>query len=113
MGISWGYWSALKGSAPLVLTLGSTDGFKYKENGGSSASFSGGIPFRNTPDAVDITSRLVDDEELKSKFSFVFTDEQNNVETIDYIVSKRTDNYITHRQPLANAGKVIKQLNIN
>ena len=113
LGISWGYWSALKGSAPLVLTLGSTDGFKYKENGGSSASFSGGIPFRNTPDAVDITSRLVDDEELKSKFSFVFTDEQNNVETIDYIVSKRTDNYITHRQPLANAGKVIKQLNIN
>ena len=113
LGISWGYWSALKGSAPLVLTLGSTDGFKYKENGGSSASFSGGIPFRNTPDAVDITSRLVDDEELKSKFSFVFTDEQNNVETIDYIVSKRTDNYITHRQPLANAGKIIKQLNIN
>ena len=113
LGISWGYWSALKGSAPLVLTLGSTDGFKYKENGGSSASFSGGIPFRNTPDAVDITSRLVDDEELKSKFSFVFTDEQNNVNTIDYIVSERTDNYITHRQPLANAGKVIKQLNIN
>lgn len=113
LGISWGYWSALKGSAPLVLTLGSTEGFKYKENGGSSASFSGGIPFRNTPDAVDITSRLVDDEELKSKFSFVFTDEQNNVNTIDYIVSERTDNYITHRQPLANAGKVIKQLNIN
>ena len=113
LGISWGYWSALKGSSPLVLTLGSTDGFKYKENGGSSASFSGGIPFRNTPDAVDITSRLVDDEGLKSKFSFVFTDEQNNVSTIDYIVSERTDNYITHRQPLANAGKVIKQLNIN
>ena len=113
LGISWGYWSALKGSAPLVLTLGSTDGFKYKENGGSSASFSGGIPFRNTPDAVDITSQLVDDEELKSKFSFVFTDEQDNVNTIDYIVSERTDNYITHRQPLANAGKVIKQLNIN
>ncbi len=113
LGISWGYWSALKGSAPLVLTLGSTDGFKYKENGGSSASFSGGIPFRNTPDAVDITSRLVDDEGLKSKFSFVFTDEQNNVNTVDYIVSERTDNYITHRQPLANAGKVIKQLNIN
>lgn len=113
LNVTWGYWSALKGSAPLVLTLGSTDGFKYKENGGSSASFSGGIPFRNTPDAVDITSRLVDDEDLKSKFSFVFTDEQNNVSTIDYIVSERTDNYITHRQPLANAGKVIKQLNIN
>ena len=113
LGISWGYWSALKGSSPLVLTLGNTDGFKYKENGGSSASFSGGIPFRNTPDAVDITSQLVDDEGLKSKFSFVFTDEQNNVDTIDYIVSERTDNYITHRQPLANAGKVIKQLNIN
>ena len=113
LGISWGYWSALKGSAPLVLTLGSTDGFKYKENGGSSASFSGGIPFRNTPDAVDITSQLVDDEGLKSKFSFVFTDEQDNENTIDYIVSERTDNYITHRQPLANAGKVIKQLNIN
>ncbi|MBO5672778.1 MAG: hypothetical protein J6S09_00650 [Paludibacteraceae bacterium] len=113
LGISWGYWSALKGSAPLVLTLGSTDGFKYKENGGSSASFSGGIPFRNTPDAVDITSQLVDDEGLKSKFSFVFTDEQNSVETVDYIVSNVTTGFITHRQPLANAGKVIKQLNIN
>ena len=113
LGISWGYWSALKGSSPLVLTLGSTDGFKYKENGGSSASFSGGIPFRNTPDAVDITSQLVDDEGLKSKFSFVFTDEQNSVETVDYIVSNVTTDFITHRQPLANAGKVIKQLNIN
>ena len=32
LGISWGYWSALKGSAPLVLTLGSTNGFKYGNN---------------------------------------------------------------------------------
>lgn len=113
LGISWGYWSALMGSSPLVLTLGSTDGFIYKNAGNSSASFSGGIPFRNTPDAVDITSQLVDDEGLKSKFSFVFTDEQNNVETVDYIVSNVTTGFITHRQPLANAGKVLKQLNIN
>lgn len=113
LGISWGYWSALMGSSPLVLTLGSTDGFIYKNAGKSSASFSGGIPFRNTPDAVDITSQLVDDEGLKSKFSFVFTDEQNGVETIDYIVSNVTSGFTTHRQPLATAGKIIKQLNIN
>lgn len=113
LGITWGYWAELKSSAPLVLTLGSTDGFKYAVNGGSSASFSGGIPFRNTPDAADITYQLVDDEGLKSKFSFVFTDEQNNVVTTDYIASEVTSNYTTHRQPLATANKVITNLNIN
>lgn len=112
LGISWGYWSALKGSAPLVLTLGSTDGFKYGNNSGSSASFSGGIPFRNTPDAADITYQLVDDEGLKSKFSFVFTDEQGT-QTYDYIASELTSNYTTHRLPLATANKVIDSLNIN
>jgi hypothetical protein len=113
LGISWGYWSALKGTAPLVLTLGRTDGFKYGNNSGSSASFSGGIPFRNTPDAADITYQLVDDDGLKSKFSFVFTDEQNNVVTTDYIASELTSNYTTHRLPLATANMVIDTLNIN
>ena len=112
LGIRWGYWSALKGSAPLVLTLGSTNGFKYGNNSGSSASFSGGIPFRNTPDAADITYQLVDDEGLKSKFSFVFTDEQGT-QTYDYIASELTSNYTTHRLPLAIANKVTTQLNIN
>ena len=113
LGITWGYWAELKSSAPLVLTLGSTEGFEYAVNGGSSASFSGGIPFRNTPDAADITYQLVDDEGLKSKFSFVFTDEQNNVVTTDYIASEVTSNYTTHRLPLAIANKVIDSLNIN
>ena len=113
LGITWGYWAELKSSAPLVLTLGSTEGFQYAVNGGSSASFSGGIPFRNTPDAADITYQLVDDEGLESKFSFVFTDEQNNVVTTDYIASEVTSTYTTHRQPLATANKVIANLNIN
>lgn len=113
LGITWGYWAEIKSSAPLVLTLGSTEGFVYAVNGGSSASFSGGIPFRNTPDAADITYQLVDDEGLKSKFSFVFTDEQNNVVTTDYIASEVTSSYTTHRQPLTTANKVITNLNIN
>lgn len=113
LGISWGYWSALMGSSPLVLTLGSTDGFIYKNAGNSSATFSGGIPFHNTPDAVDITYQLVDDEGLKSKFSFVFTDDKDNVETVDYIASEVTSDFITHRQPLSTAGKVTQLLNIN
>lgn len=112
LGISWGYWAALKSSAPLVLTLGNTDGFKYAVNGGSSASFSGGIPFRNTPDAVDITYQLVTDE-LDSKFSFVFTDVQGATETFDYIASEVTSSFITHRQALSNNNKAIQQLNIN
>ena len=112
LGISWGYWAALKSSAPLVLTLGNTDGFKYAVNGGSSASFSGGIPFRNTPDAVDITYQLVTDE-LDSKFSFVFTDAQGVVETTDYVASESTSNYTTYHQPLSNNNKIIQQLNIN
>jgi len=113
LGISWGYWAALKSSSPLVLTLGSTDGFKYGNNGGSSASFSGGIPFRNTPDAVDITYQLVDDEGLQSKFSFVFTDEAGNVKNIDHIASTVTSNLTTHRQPLAMDNTVTQMLNIN
>ena len=113
LGISWGYWAALESSSPLVLTLGNTDGFVYKVHKGSSASFSGGILFRNTPDAADITYQLVDDEGLESKFSFVFTDEQNIEETTDYIASEVTSTYTTHRQPLATAGKLINQLNIN
>ena len=113
LGISWGYWSALTGSSPLVLTLGSTEGLKYGDSGNSSASFSGGIPFRNTPDAVDITSQLVDDEGLKSKFSFVFTDKDGQKETVDYIASEVTSNFVTHRQPLSIADKVPQLLNIN
>lgn len=113
LGISWGYWSALTGSSPLVLTLGSTEGLKYGDSGNSSASFSGGIPFRNTPDAVDITSQLVDDDGLQSKFSFVFTDKDGQKETVDYIASKVTSSFVTHRQPLSIAGKVPKLLNIN
>ena len=113
LGISWGYWSALTGSSPLVLTLGSTEGLKYGDSGNSSASFSGGIPFRNTPDAVDITSQLVDDEGLKSKFSFVFTDKDGQKETVDYIASEVTSSFVTHRQPLSIAGKVPQLLNIN
>ena len=112
LGISWGYWAALKSSSPLVLTLGNTDGFSYAVNGGSKASFSGGIPFRNTPDAVDITYQLVTDE-LDSKFSFVFTDAQGGVETTDYVASEVTSNYTTYRQPLSTANKVPQMLNIN
>ena len=112
LGISWGYWAALKSSAPLVLTLGNTDGFKYAVNGGSKASFSGGIPFHNTPDAVDITYQLVTDE-LDSKFSVVISDAQGNTETVDYIATEVTSNFTTHRQPLATAGKITQKLNIN
>ena len=113
LNVTWGYWSALKSSSPLVLTLGSTDGFKYGTNSGSSASFSGGIPFRNTPDAADITYRFVDDDGLKSKFSFVFTDEQGQETTTDYLVSDVTSSFVTHRQPLSNNNKVVQKLNIN
>ena len=112
LGISWGYWAEIKSSAPLVLTLGSTEGFKYAVNGGSSASFSGGIPFHNTPDAVDITYQLVNNE-LDSKFSFVFTDEQGATETVNYIATEVTSKFVTHRQPLTTANKAIQQLNIN
>lgn len=112
LGISWGYWAELKSSAPLVLTLGNTDGFKYAVNGGSTASFSGGIPFHNTPDAVDITYQLVTND-LDSKFSVVITDAQGNTETVDYIATEVTSNFTTHRQPLATAGKITQMLNIN
>ena len=112
LGISWGYWAALKSSAPLVLTLGSTEGFSYAVNGGSNATFSGGIPFRNTPDAADITYQLVEPD-LDSKFSFVFTDDQGNVETTNYTATDINSGFITHRQPLSTAGKAIQQLNIN
>lgn len=112
LGISWGYWAALKSSSPLVLTLGNTDGFSYAVNGNSAASFSGGIEFRNSPDAVDITYQLVTDE-LDSKFSFVFTDVQGATETFDYIASEVTSSFITHRQALSNNNKAIQQLNIN
>lgn len=112
LGISWGYWAALKSSAPLALTLGSTEGFKYAANSGSMVSFSGGIPFRNTPDMVDITYKLVNDE-LDSKFSFVFTDEQGGAETVDYVASEPTSNFVTHHQPLSIANKATQTLNIN
>ena len=112
LGISWGYWAALKSSAPLVLTLGSTEGFSYAVNGGSTATFSGGIPFRNTPDAADITYQLVESD-LDSKFSFVFTDEQGNVETTDFTATEVNSGFTTHRQALSTAGKAIQQLNIN
>ena len=112
LGISWGYWAALKSSAPLVLTLGNTDGFKYAVNGGSKASFSGGIPFHNTPDAVDFTYQLFTDE-LDSKFSVVITDAQGNTETVDYIATESTSDFTTYRQPLATAGKLTQMLNIN
>ena len=112
LGISWGYWAALKSSAPLVLTLGNTDGFKYAVNGDSKASFSGGIPFHNTPDAVDFTYQLVTND-LDSKFSVVITDAQGNTETVDYIATEVTSSFTTHRQPLATAGKLTQMLNIN
>ena len=113
LNVTWGYWSVLKGSSPLVLTLGNTDGFQYAVNSGSTATFSGGIPFRNTPDAADITYKFVDDDGLKSKFSFVFTDADGQVETTDFIVSDKTSSYVTHRQDLATDNKIIQQLNIN
>ena len=112
LGISWGYWAALKSSAPLALTLGSTEGFKYAVNGKSKASFSGGIPFHNTPDAVDFTYQLVTND-LDSKFSVVITDAQGNTETVDYIATEVTSSFTTHRQPLATAGKLTQMLNIN
>lgn len=112
LGISWGYWAALKSSAPLALTLGSTESFKYGANSGSKVSFSGGIPFRNTPDMVDITYKLVNDK-LDSKFSFVFTDEQGGAETVNYVASEPTSNFVTHHQPLSIANKSTQTLNIN
>ena len=112
LGISWGYWAELKSSAPLVLTLGNTDGFQYAVNGGSTATFSGGIQFRNTPDAADITYQMLE-EDLDSKFSFVFTDAQGQAETTDYTATEVTSGFVTRRQPLYNDNKVIQQLNIN
>ena len=110
--VSWGYWAVLMSSAPLVLTLGDTTDFAYERAGNSSAKFSGGIPFRNTPDAADITYQLVESD-LDSKFSFVFTDDQGNVETTNYTATDINSGFITHRQPLSTAGKAIQQLNIN
>ena len=47
------------------------------------------------------------------KFSFVFTDDQGNVETTNYTATDINSGFITHRQPLSTAGKAIQQLNIN
>ena len=111
--VSWGYWAVLMSSAPLVLTLGNTTDFAYKQAGNSSAKFSGGIPFRNTPDAADITYQMVE-EEVDSKFSFVFTtDAPDRTDTVNYIVKDVTSNFVTYRQALSTDNKVIQTLNIN
>ena len=112
LGISWGYWAELKSSAPLVLTLGNTDGFTYAVNGKSSASFSGGIPFRNTPDAANIRYQHVE-RDLDSKISFVFTDAQGVSETFDYVSTDVTAGFTEYSKPLATANKVPQLLNIN
>lgn len=112
LGISWGYWAELKSSAPLVLTLGNTDGFTYAVNGGSKATFSGGIPFRNTPDAATISYQHVESD-LDSKFSFVFTDAQGITETFEYVSTDVTSGFTQHSEPLATANKVPQLLNIN
>ena len=111
--VSWGYWAVLMSSAPLVLTLGNTTDFAYERAGNSSAKFSGGIPFRNTPDAADITYQMVE-EEVDSKFSFVFTtDAPDPTDTVNYIVKDVTSNFVTYRQALSTDNKVIQTLNIN
>ena len=52
-------------------------------------------------------------DELDSKCSFVFTDEQGGAETVDYVASEPTSNFVTHHQPLSIANKATQTLNIN
>ncbi len=92
------YWAALKSAIPSVMTLGELK-FTFGVAGATSSTFSGGVPFHNTPDSVAIRYNLVNSVGNGTLFAFRFF--ENGAErSYDYVTTTKTEGMVTYTHPL-------------
>lgn len=102
-------------SYPAIITLASLTLEMKAYNGGSSkASFSGYIPFYNTPDAVSVNYNFESksDEKDNALFAYRFFNTSEAELSFDYVVSNTTSEFTTYTQALDLYGKNIKGMNV-
>ncbi len=103
-------------SIPSIMTIGdlAIRLVTWNDSKGTTGSFSGYIPFYNTPDAISVnynfTSKSKENDD--ALFAYRFFDTAENELNFDYVVSNTTSNYTTYTQALDLYGKNIKGMNV-
>ncbi len=103
-------------SIPSIMTIGdlAIRLVTWNDSKGTTGSFSGYIPFYNTPDAVSVNYNLASksDENDDALFAYRFFDTAENELNFDYVVSNTTSGYTVYTQALDLYGKNIKGMNV-
>ncbi len=103
-------------SIPSIMTIGdlAIRLVTWNDSKGTTGSFSGYIPFYNTPDAVSVNYNLASksDENDDALFAYRFFDTAENELNFDYVVSNTTSGYTVYTQALNLYGKNIKGMNV-
>lgn len=99
------------GGIPAVATLGNI-AFKWGTGGSTTSDFGGGIPFHNTPDAVEIHYWYKEKSGNGALFAFRFFDNYGNETSFDYITAETTSEYVTYLHPLATDALNVQSMNI-
>ncbi len=103
-------------SIPSIMTIGdlAIRLVTWNDKKGTTGSFSGYIPFYNTPDAISVNYNFTSksDENDDALFAYRFFDTAGNELNFDYVVSNTTSDYTTYTQALDLYGKNIKGMNV-
>lgn len=103
------YWSALGGAIPAVATIG-TISCELKVAGNTTAGFSGGITFRNTPDVAQIRYIYPTIKGNGALFAFRFTDGAEN--NFDYVCTSENNQWTVYEHALGTDGMSPSTMNI-
>ncbi len=103
-------------SIPSIMTIGdlAIRLVTWNDSKGTTGSFSGYIPFYNTPDAILVNYNFASksDENDDALFAYRFFDTSENELNFDYVVSNTTSDYTIYTQSLDLYGKNIKGMNV-
>ena len=112
VGLETSYSSPAGGPLPAMLTLGDLN-VSLTVAGKSAITFSGGIDFRNTPDAIKYKyyyqSKASDGAFIAVRF---FDQSNNEYKDGDIIITSTNSTYTEYTKPLSTNGKDIRRMNI-
>ena len=109
VGFKTTYWSTLAGPVPAVATIGDIS-CELKVADGTTVNFSGGIPYRNTPDEAIINYYYKTKKGNGALFAFRFFD--NSEHNFDYLTETTNSNYTEYRHKLNTKDLIPTKMNI-
>lgn len=103
------YFSNLMGPIPALATIGDIS-CELKAADGTTVAFSGGIPYRNTPDEAVMNYYYKYKKGNGALFAFRFFDDSEH--NADYLTTTTNDDYTEYRHPLNTSALAPTQMNI-